>query len=199
MPANFPVSPPQAAPEKLLHIRRRRPAVNSDEPTSAELIGFPLVFEAFKTEKEKVAELEHQMSPEAVKSYRLASILLVLNALLLTLLAALTPGPGFPLVTIATALLLARALHQLKSNWADAIVVISVAGTGIQTFLQLWAQPPLNAIVSSLGSWGVAGALVLLLTGEPSPRRRAIALAVFIILTGGFYLLALASLAARSR
>jgi hypothetical protein len=154
------------------------------------------VFEAFKTEAEMVAERGRQMSPDAVKSYRLASILLVVNALLLALLALLTPGPGFPWVPIAVALLLARALHQLKSNWADAVVVIAVAGTGIQTFLQLWAQPLVGAILSNLGSWGVAGALVLLLTGKPSPSRRAAALAVFIILTGSFYLLALASLAA---
>lgn len=45
-----------------------------------------------------------------------------------------------------------------------------------------------------LGTWGVAGALVLLLTGEPGPWRRAAALAVFVLLTGSFYLLALASL-----
>lgn len=53
------------------------------------------------------------------------------------------------------------------------------------------------AIVNKLylGSWGVAGALVLLLTGEPSPSRRAAGLAVFIILNGTFHLLALASLA----
>ena len=157
------------------------------------------MFEAFKTEAEQVAERGRQMSPDAVKGYRLASILLVLNALLLALLAVLTPGPGFPVVAIGIALLLARALYQLKSNWADAVVVIAVAGTGIQTFLQLWAQPPVDAMLGSLGAWGVVGALVLLLTGRPSPSRRAAALAVFIILTGSFYLLALASLAARTR
>jgi len=157
------------------------------------------VFEAFKTETEKVAERGRQMSPEAVKGYRLASILLVVNALLLALLALLTPGPSFPWVPIGVALLLARALHQLKSNWADAVVVIAVAGTGIQTFLQLWAQPPADAILGSLGAWGVVGALVLLLTGEPSPRRRAVALVVFIILTSSFHLLALVGLAARTR
>jgi hypothetical protein len=157
------------------------------------------VFEAFKTEEEKVAERERQISPDAVKSYRLASILLVINALLLALLAVLTPGPGFPLVPVGLALLLARALYQLKSNWADAVVVIAVAGTAIQTFLQLWAQPPVDALLGSLGAWGVAGALVLLLTGEASPRRRAVALAVFIILTGSYHVLALASLAARTR
>jgi hypothetical protein len=150
------------------------------------------VFESFKTEAEMVAERGRQMSPDAIKSYRLASILLVVNALLLALLALLTPGPGFPWVPIGVALLLARALYQLKSNWADAVVVIAVAGTGIQTFLHLWAQPPVDAILSNLGSWGVAGALLLLLTGESSPSRRAAALAVFIILTGSFYLLALA-------
>jgi len=153
------------------------------------------VFDAFKTEAEQVAERGRQMSPDAVKSYRLAAILLVVNALLLALLAVLTPGPGFPVVPVGLALLLARALYQLKSNWADAVVVISVAGTGIQTLLQLWAQPPVDALLGSLGAWGVAGALVLLLTGEPGPSRRAAALAVFIILTGSFYLLALASLA----
>ena len=153
------------------------------------------MFDAFKTEAEQVAERGRQMSPDAVKSYRLAAILLVVNALLLALLAVLTPGPGFPVVPVGLALLLARALYQLKSNWADAVVVISVAGTGIQTLLQLWAQPPVDALLGSLGAWGVAGALVLLLTGEPGPSRRAAALAVFIILTGSFYLLALTSLA----
>lgn len=154
------------------------------------------MFEAFKTEAEQVAERGRHMSPDAVKSYRLASILLVVNALLLALLAILTPGPGFPVVPIGIALLLARALHQLKSNWADTVVVIAVAGTGIQTFLQLWAQPPVNALLSSLGAWGVVGALVLLLTGEASPSRRAAALAVFIILNGSYHVLVLASLAA---
>jgi hypothetical protein len=142
------------------------------------------MFEAFKTEAEQVAERGRQMSPDAIKSYRLGSILLVLNALLLALMAVLTPGPGFPVVGIGVALLLARALHQLKSNWADAVVVIAVAGTGIQTLLQLWAQPPVDAILGSLGAWGVVVALVLLLTGEPGPSRRAAALAVFIIVTG---------------
>lgn len=144
------------------------------------------MFEAFKTEEEKVAERGRRMSPDTVKSYRLASILLVLNALLLTLLAVLTPGPGFPVVPVGLALLLARALHQLKSNWAEAVVVIAVAGTSIQTFLQLWAQPPVDVILGSLGAWGVVGALVLLLTGEPGASRRVAALAVFIILTGSF-------------
>ena len=153
------------------------------------------MFEAFKTEAEKVTERERQMSPDAVKSYRLAAILLVVNALLLALLAVLTPGPGFPVVPVGLALLLARALYQLKSNWAETVVVIAVAGTGIQTLLQLWAQPPVEAILSNLGAWGVAGALVLLLTGEPGPSRRAAGLAIFIILPGSFYLLALASLA----
>lgn len=152
------------------------------------------MFEAFKTEAEQVAERGRQMSPDAVKGYRLASILLAVNALLLALFAVLTPGPGFPLVPIGLALLLARALYQLKSNWADAVVVIAVAGTGIQTLLQLWAQPFVDAILSNLGGWGVAGALVLLLTGKPGPSRRAAALAVFIIVTGSFYLLAVASL-----
>lgn len=153
------------------------------------------MFDAFKTVAEQVAERGRQMSPEAVKSYRLAAVLLVVNAALLALLALVTPGPGLPWVPMAIALLLARALHQLKSNWADAVVVIAVAGTGIQTLLELWAQPLVNAILGNLGSWGVAGALVLLLTGEPSPSRRAAALAVFIILNGTFHLLALASLA----
>ena len=153
------------------------------------------MFEAFKTEAEQVAERGRQMSPDAVKSYHLASILLVINAALLALMAVLTPGPGFPWVPIGLALLLARALYQLKSNWADAVVVIAVAGTGIQTLLHLWAQPPMDAILGSLGSWGVAGVLVLLLTGEASPSRRAAGLAVFIILNGSFYLLALTSLA----
>jgi membrane-bound ClpP family serine protease len=157
------------------------------------------VFEAFKTEEEEVAERGRQMSSDAIKAYRLASILLVVNALLLALLAVLTPGPGFPVVPVGIALLLARALHQLKSNWADAVVVIAVAGTSIQTSLQLWAQPFVDAILSSLGAWGVVGALVLLLTGEPGPSRRAAALAVFVILTSSSYLLALASLAARTR
>ena len=157
------------------------------------------MFDAFKTEAEQVAERAGQMSPDAVKGYRLAAILLAVNALLLALLALLTPGPGFPVVAVGVALLLARALYQLKSNWADAVVVIAVAGTGIHTFLQLWAQPFLNAILGSLGSWGVVGALVLLLTGEPTPRRRAVALAVFIILTGTFYLFALASLVGGTR
>lgn len=86
------------------------------------------MFEAFKTEEEKVAERGRQMSPDRVKSYRLASIVLVLNAVLLALLAVLTPGPGFPVVAVAVALLLAHALFQLKSNWADAVLVIAVAG-----------------------------------------------------------------------
>jgi hypothetical protein len=150
------------------------------------------VFEAFKTEAEQVAERGRQMPPDAVKSYRLASILLVINALLLALLAVLTPGPGFPVVPVGLALLLARAIYQLKSNWAETVVVIAVAGTGIQTLLQLWAQPPVDAILSNLGAWGVAGALVLLLTGEASPSRRAAGLAVFISLTGSYYVLALA-------
>ena len=152
------------------------------------------MFDAFKTEEEKVAERGRQMSPDAVKGYRLASILLVLNALLLALLAVLTPGPGFPVVPVGVALLLAHALYQLKSNWADAVVVIAVAGTAIQTLLQIWAQPLVDALLASLGAWGVVGALVLLLTGEPGPSRRAAALAVFILLTGSFHLLALASL-----
>ena len=155
------------------------------------------MFEAFKTEAEQVAERGRQMSPEAVKSYRVASILLAVNAALLALLAVLTPGPGFPWVPVGLALLLARALYQLKSNWAEAVVVIAVAGTGIQTFLQLWAQPPLDALLGSLGAWGVVGALVLLLTGEASPSRRAAGLAVFIILNGSYHVLVLASLAAR--
>ena len=141
------------------------------------------MFEAFKTETEQAAERERRMSPDAVKSYRLASLLLGLNALLLTLVAVLTPGPGFPVVPVGVALLLARALYQLKSNWADAVVVIAVGGTSLQTLLQLWAQPPGDAILASLGSWGVAGALVLLLTGEPGPKRRAAAVAVFLTLT----------------
>lgn len=140
------------------------------------------MFEAFKTEAEKVAERGRQMSPDVVKSYRLAAVLLGLNALLLVLLALLTPGPGFPVVSIGVSLLLARALYQLKSNWADAVVVISVAGTCLQTLLQLWARPPGDAILGSLGAWGTAGALVLLLTGEPGPGRRVAALALFLLL-----------------
>ena len=141
------------------------------------------MFDAFKTEAEQVAERGRSMSPDAVKGYRLAAILLVLNALLLALLAVLTPGPGFPVVLIGVSLLLARALYQLKSSWAATVVVISVAGTGLQTLLQFWAQPPVDAILDSLGSWGVAGALVLLLTGEPGAGRRAAAVAVFLLLT----------------
>lgn len=157
------------------------------------------MFEAFKTEEEKVAERRRHMSPNEVKSYRLASILLVVNALLLALFALLTPGPGFPLVSIGLTLLIARALYELRSNWADALVVISLVGTAIQTLMQLWAQPFLDAILGSLGAWAVTGALVLLLTGEPGPSRRAAALAVFIILTSIFYLLAAAGLAAGAR
>ena len=141
------------------------------------------MFEAFKTETEQVAERERRMSQDAVKSYRLASLLLGLNALLLALVAFLTPGPGFPVVPVGVALLLARALYQLKSNWADAVVVIAVGGTSLQTLLQLWARPPGDAILGSLGAWGVAGALVLLLTGEPGPGRRVAALAVFLLFT----------------
>lgn len=152
------------------------------------------MFEAFKTGAEEVAERGRQMSADAIKSYQLAALLLVVNATLLMFLAVLTPGPGVPWVPIAVAILLARALYRLKSNWADAVVVISLAGTAMQTLLQLWARPFLDAVLGSLGAWGLAGALVLLLTGEPRPSRRAAALAVFVILTGIFYLLALASL-----
>ena len=141
------------------------------------------MFEAFKTQAEQVADRSRQMSPDAVKSYRLASVLLGLNALFLALLALLTPGPGFPVVAIGVSLLIACALYQLKSNWADAVVVISVAGTSLQTLLQLWARPIGDALLGSLGGWGIAGALVLLLTGEPGPGRRVAALAIFLLLT----------------
>lgn len=141
------------------------------------------MFEAFKTQAEQIADRSRQISPDAVKSYRLASILLGLNALFLVLLAFLTPGPGFPVVAIGVSLLLARAIYQLKSNWADAVVVIAVGGTSLQTLLQLWARPPGDAILASLGAWGVAGALVLLLTGEPGPGRRVAALAIFLLFT----------------
>lgn len=144
------------------------------------------MFEAFKTEAEQVAERGRQMSPDAVKGYRLAALVLVANACLLALLAFVTPGPGFPLVSIGVSLLLARALHQLKSNWAEAVVVIAAAGAGIQTLLRLWAQPFIDAVLGNLGAWGVVGALALLLAGEPGPRRRAAAVAVFVILTGSY-------------
>jgi hypothetical protein len=63
------------------------------------------------------------MSPDAVKAYRLASFLLVINALLLALLAVLTPGPGFPVVPVGIALLLARAFYQLKSNCSNGMAL----------------------------------------------------------------------------
>jgi hypothetical protein len=131
-------------------------------------------------------------SPDKAASLRLAAILLVVNVLVLLLVCLILRSTQVPLIQIVVALGLARHLYRLRpSAEAWALGLSAIAGV-ISPLVAFWHYPFLAALLQSLPVWGLSGALLLLLIGEPGKQRRIAAVAVYAVLTVGIYGLAVA-------
>jgi hypothetical protein len=136
-------------------------------------------------------------SPDKAASLRLAAVLLVVNVLVLLLVCLLLRSTKVPLIQIVVALGLARHLYRLRpSAEAWALGLAAIAGV-ISPLVLFWQYPFLQALLGSLPVWGLSGALLLLLIGEPGKKRRIAAVALYVVLTVGVYAFAVAGQLAR--
>jgi uncharacterized membrane protein YjjP (DUF1212 family) len=149
------------------------------------------MFEAFKSEAERTEDATKEMSPGQVQAFRIAAVLLATHALLGLGISVLAGGKGLPLLQTVVALLLARALYQLKSNWAAVVLVILPVGAiAVTSMLALHTSLSTEWLV--LGPvWGLTLAMFLLLRGDPSEGRRIAAIGLYALPALPFYFLAI--------
>jgi hypothetical protein len=148
--------------------------------------------DAERTQEKLDLEAAGLRSPDKAASLRLAAILIVVNVLLVLLVCLVLRSQRVPLIQCIVALGVARHLYRLRPSAEAWALGLSVIAGVIGPLLFFRQQPFLAALLDSLPVWGVSGALILLLVGEPGKGRRALAVALFCVLTVGLYVLAIA-------
>jgi hypothetical protein len=150
--------------------------------------------QSMKPEVMTDAEALEGRSADEISSRRLAALVLALNAILATgvgLLAGDMPNLG-----VLLSVVLALYLYKLRPRAENLAIGLALLASVVVPLLHFWRSPFLLALISCLATWGVTGALLLLLVGEPRLPRRVAAIVLFVVLAGGTYGLALVSLLA---
>src|SRR5207245_1561864 len=96
-----------------------------------------------------------------------------------------------PLLQMIISLFLAYYLFKLRPRAEALTLGLAILASVVQPLLLFWKLPVSAALIESLPVWGMTGALLLLLTGDPSRARRLTALALFCVFTVGLYALAI--------
>lgn len=129
-------------------------------------------------------------SPDQIAALRLAALLLIVSAVLSILVAIVFRTQRVPIVQIILAILLAYYLYTLRPRAEALAMGLAVLGAIVLPILYLRSGVPIYiAVLESLPALGTAGAMILLLTGDPNFARRAAGVTVFCVFNVGFYVI----------
>jgi hypothetical protein len=129
-------------------------------------------------------------SPDQIAALRVAALLMLANAVLSILVAIVFRTQRMPIVQIVLSLFLSYYLYTLRPHAEALALGLAVLAAIVLPVLYLRSGVPIYiAVLESLPALGTAGALTLLLTGEPNFARRATGVTVFCVFNVGFYVL----------
>ena len=140
--------------------------------------------------EQKNAKAAIGRSPDQIAALRVAALLMLANAVLSILVAIVFRTQRMPIVQIVLSLFLSYYLYTLRPHAEALALGLAVLAAIVLPVLYLRSGVPIYiAVLESLPALGTAGALTLLLTGEPNFARRATGVTVFCVFNVGFYLL----------
>jgi len=140
--------------------------------------------------EQKSAAAAIARSPDQIAALRLAALLLLANAVLSILVAIVFRTQRMPIVQIVLSILLSYYLYTLRPHAEALALGLAVLAAIVLPILYLRSGVPIYiTVLESLPALGTAGALTLLLTGEPNFARRATGVTVFCVFNVGFYVL----------
>jgi hypothetical protein len=84
-------------------------------------------------------------------------------------------------------LVVARGLYRRAGNWGTYAIVMGCVGGVLLPILGFVQGPFILGVLQTAVTWGLVGALLLLLVGKPPKSRRMAAIGVFLVLTVGVY------------
>jgi len=147
------------------------------------------VFEkALESSADRAAKPDESLSPDQVAAHKIAAIILIVNVVITAVAAILlSGGQDIPLVQIVITLVVAQGVYRRAGHWATYAVVVGLAGGVLLPAIAFWQQPLASAIFGTVVTWGVVGATLILLIGNPSRARRMAGIACFLFLTCGGY------------
>src|SRR5712692_1447744 len=141
-------------------------------------------------EEQKNAAAAIGRSPDQIAALRVAALLMLANAVLSILVAIVFRTQRMPIVQIILGIFLSYYLFTLRPRAEALALGLAVLGAIVLPILYLRSGLPIYiAVLESLPALGTAGALTLLLTGDPNFARRATGVTVFCVFHGGFYVL----------
>jgi hypothetical protein len=129
-------------------------------------------------------------SPDQIAALRVAALLLLAKAILSILVAIVFRTQRMPIVQISLGIFLSYYLYTRRPHAEALALGLAVLGAIVLPILYLRSGVPIYiAVLESLPALGTAGALILLLTGDPNFAQRATGVTVFCVFNVGFYVL----------
>jgi hypothetical protein len=146
--------------------------------------------QSLQTTEWRDAQARDGRSEEEIRARRIAAVLIAVNAVIgFAFNLLLTGGRTVPpLLLLALGLALAWYLYKLRPRAESFAIGIAILWSTLLPLLYFLRLPFAYALVQSVVIWGLAGALLLLLIGQPSRRRQALAVGLFALAFGVFVL-----------
>ena len=138
--------------------------------------------ESLKSPQDRAREPDQTLSPDRRAAWRAAAVILICNVLLGVGLAFATHGGGQGIAWII-AMVLAYKLYHLRAGTDTIVVILAGIGAVVGSILNVMRLPALDAALMTIANVAFAGALALLLLGEPRRSRRIVAVATFVCLS----------------
>jgi hypothetical protein len=147
--------------------------------------------QSLQPKKWKDQQAAEGRSPGEVECLRIAAVIIAANAVLSFFLSFAAKAQGIP---VLFALALSWYLFKLRPRAESLAIGLAIIGAVLGPIVYFWRFPFFPALLQSAASWGVNGAILLLLIGEPGVLRRAVAIGAFVVLSGGVFALSLLGL-----
>jgi len=145
--------------------------------------------QSLQTTEWRDAQAREGRTEDEIRARRIAAVLIAVNALVgFAFNVLLTGGRTVPLLPLGVGLALAWYLHKLRPRAESFAIGLAILWSTLLPLLYFLRLPFAYALVQSVVIWGLAGALLLLLIGQPSRRRQAFAVGLFALAFGVFAL-----------
>jgi hypothetical protein len=134
------------------------------------------------------------LTGQSALAYRLAAVVLFLNALISVgnlLLAWLLDLPTelaySTIIPVLIDLGLAIGLLQLRKGARTWVLIRAGFGAVVWPIFIFISNDPISAVIMTLMQWGFCGPLILLLTGQSKTWRLVLAMAIFALVVLGLF------------
>ena len=144
-----------------------------------------------KADELRQREVVAHLPPDKLLHHRWAAGILVINVLVQCVAALVFSNIQGSIIQIVISLAMAIGLAKHNSRVENLVTGLAALGAVLGPLMLFLRTSPMIALVGSLPIWGTVGALLLLLTGEPTLERRWIAALLFGVLGLGVYGLAI--------